>query len=167
MKTEKKITGLAIAMLILFTAFGSYAQERRRESNGHEQHERNQKHDSDKREHAQRNDHYDHHHGDRSRHHHNSAWKRHEHPRLTPWSHAPRTRTRYVYFKDYNVYYDYRRHVYMSLAGRNWMFSTELPLAMRNVNVHHIVYAEVDYYGDDLYYYHTHNPHYVKIYSLR
>ncbi len=83
----------------------------------------------------------------------------HYYRNMSPWMkrHHPHMKTRYVYFRDYNVYYDYHRNVYMTLSGRNWVFTAELPLAMHRVEPHRIVYVDVDYFGDDLYAYHSHS----------
>jgi hypothetical protein len=56
---------------------------------------------------------------------------------------------RYVYFRDYDVYYDCHRSVYISYSGRSWTVSAGLPRPMRNVNVRTARSYEVDYYNDD------------------
>lgn len=74
-----------------------------------------------------------------------------------PWAfhHHPR-HTRYVYFRDYGVYYDYHRNTYVTISGRNWSVSTSLPQPMYRANVNNIVYEEIDYPGDNVYEYHAH-----------
>jgi hypothetical protein len=59
------------------------------------------------------------------------------------------TRPRYVYYRDYDVYYDYSRNVYFSYSGRSWSMSAGIPIGMRNVNLRQVKRYEVDYYDDD------------------
>lgn len=63
--------------------------------------------------------------------------------------HHHHTRPRYVYYRDYDVYYDYSRNVYFSYSGRSWSMSTGIPIGMRNVNLRAVKRYEVDYYDDD------------------
>ena len=58
-------------------------------------------------------------------------------------------RPRYIYYRDYNVYYDLHRNVYISYSGRNWSLSTSLPVALHRVDTRRAVRMEVDYYQDD------------------
>ena len=150
MKTMNKTTGLILMIFGILVASGSFAQERRHHADRDDKHCHENKHD-----HHSRNKHNYCNHC-----HHDNRYSKHSHQRhAAPWSQAPRSKTRYVYFRDYNVYYDYKRNVYLTLSGRNWAISTEVPLPMRRVDVRRIAYADVDFYGDDLYYYHTHRPY--------
>ena len=100
---------------------------------------------------AQGKGHYKH-----PRHHQNHRREVHHHDQLG----RPGGRTvvyqfrepRYVYYRDYNVYYDCHRDVYITLSGRNWAVSTNVPLALaRHDHDRHIVRSiDVDYYDDDL-----------------
>jgi len=56
---------------------------------------------------------------------------------------------RYVYYRDYNVYYDYTRNAYISYSGRNWVVTTTAPVGMRYVNRAGLACTNVDYYNDD------------------
>lgn len=56
---------------------------------------------------------------------------------------------RYVYYRDYDVYYDMTRRVYISFTGRNWSLSTEIPVRMYYADRGTIVSSNVDYYDDD------------------
>jgi hypothetical protein len=56
---------------------------------------------------------------------------------------------RYVYYRDYDVYYDYHRNVYFSYSGRGWTVSTSLPVHLHHVNFSRAVCHEVNYYEDD------------------
>jgi hypothetical protein len=56
---------------------------------------------------------------------------------------------RYVYYRDYDVYYDTHRRVYITFSGRNWSISTEIPIRMHYVDRATVVSTHVDYYNDD------------------
>lgn len=58
-------------------------------------------------------------------------------------------RPRYVYYRDYNVYYDCHRHVYIVYSGRNWTISTSIPVTMARVDVDRADRWDVDYEDDD------------------
>jgi hypothetical protein len=58
-------------------------------------------------------------------------------------------RPRYIYYRDYDVYYDSRKSVYISYSGRSWSMSASTPVAMRHVNVRNAARFEVDYHDDD------------------
>jgi hypothetical protein len=58
-------------------------------------------------------------------------------------------RPRYIYYRDYDVYYDCHRSVYISYSGRNWTVSASLPVVLHRVDIHHATRVEVDYYEDD------------------
>ena len=60
------------------------------------------------------------------------------------------SRPRYIYYRDYDVYYDCHRSVYISYSGRSWTVSTALPIMMRNVNIRAANRFEVDYWDDNL-----------------
>jgi hypothetical protein len=64
-------------------------------------------------------------------------------------------RPRYIYYRDYDVYYDFQRNAYISFTGRNWMVTAAVPMTMRHVNVRTVRSYEVDYYNDDI-------PHYLE-----
>lgn len=76
------------------------------------------------------------------------------------------SRPRYVYFRDYDVYHDMHRNVYISWSGRNWTVSTSIPVALRHVDVHRTVRMEVDYDYDDFdAYLKRGRPSYRRIYT--
>jgi hypothetical protein len=56
---------------------------------------------------------------------------------------------RYVYYRDYDVYYDNHRSVYISYSGRSWTITKALPVGMRHVNIRATKRFEVDYHDDD------------------
>lgn len=57
---------------------------------------------------------------------------------------------RYVYYRDYNVYYDCYRGVYVTLSGRNWVYTHRIPAHMHRADFHRITYIDLDYFDDDL-----------------
>lgn len=58
-------------------------------------------------------------------------------------------RPRYIYYRDYDVYYDCRDNAYISHSGRNWIVSSFPPRMMRNVNLRMARSYEVDYWDDN------------------
>ena len=68
-----------------------------------------------------------------------------------PWApaHGYRTKTRYVYFSDYNVYYDNTRGVYISVAGSNWQIDAKLPNILSGVDLNAAVKVDLDFSGDE------------------
>lgn len=149
-------TGLAIGLMII--SVGVMAQGRGRgnghgNGNGNGNHGRGNEYKHDRGNHyghyKQKNYHDDHHHDYR---HHAPVRKIYVHHRHRP---AP-TRVvyverpaRYVYYRDYDVYYDCHRHVYISLSGRHWTVSTSLPMIMHRVDMTRVVQYQVDDYYDD------------------
>jgi len=67
-----------------------------------------------------------------------------------PWApaHGYRAKTRYVYFKDYDVYYDNEKGVYISLSGKNWTVSAKLPTTLSKVDLLAAVKIDLDFSGD-------------------
>jgi hypothetical protein len=67
-----------------------------------------------------------------------------------PWApaHGYRAKTRYVYFKDYPVYYDNDRGVYISLSGSNWSVSAKLPSILAGVDLVAAAKIDLDFSGD-------------------
>lgn len=68
-----------------------------------------------------------------------------------PWApaHGYRAKTRYVYFKDYPVYYDNDRGVYISLSGGNWSVSAKLPSLLAGVDLVAAAKIDLDFSGDN------------------
>ena len=56
---------------------------------------------------------------------------------------------RYVYYRDYDVYFDNRRNVFISYSGRNWTVTSSLPVHMHHVDLRRANYSTVNYYQDD------------------
>ena len=68
-----------------------------------------------------------------------------------PWApaHGYRAKTRYVYFSQYNVYYDHDRGVYISLGGNNWQVTAKLPSILSGVDLNAAVKVDLDFSGDE------------------
>ena len=58
-------------------------------------------------------------------------------------------RPRYVFYRDYEVYYDHHRNVFISYSGKGWTISANLPVHLRHINLNSEVCHSVDYYEDD------------------
>lgn len=121
-------------------------------------------------EYDRRNNHacdHDYHHGRGHGHHHGQHEVRrvvhyHDHAPVVVRHYAPR----YIYYRDYDVYYDRHNSVYISYSGRNWTVSANLPVVLRRVDVHRAVRMEVDYDHDDFSGYLERNrPSYRRIYT--
>lgn len=150
MKT-KNVLSASLVMLLMISGASAWAQGRSR-SNGHNDHHGNNKENA-------------HHNNDRNdRNHHNNSkpqYAYHDHDRRVVHVYHPapverrvvhhyyHERPRYVYYSDYDVYYDSYRNVYISFGGRNWSVSAGIPVVMRHVNVRTVVTTEVDYYDDN------------------
>lgn len=68
-----------------------------------------------------------------------------------PWAPAYgyRAKTRYVYFKDYDVYYDNTRGVYIFISGRKWVVTAKLPSVLTGIDLVAAVKIDLDFDGDD------------------
>jgi len=167
MKTVTKFFPLMVVLLIIGMAGNVNAQGR----GHHKGHERNHQHNN-----GHHNDHdwkYD---RGGDGHHYNNYDRRH-HPgyevrRVVHHRHAPvvvhhyAARPRYIYYRDYDVYYDTRNSVYISYSGRNWTVSANLPVALHHVDVHRAVRMEVAYEQDDFpRYLERSRPSYRRIYT--
>ncbi len=121
---------------------------------GNQQHH-NRGNDRDHRDGNDRHHHTDyryqhnHHHGDHGK---KVVYVHHHRPveRVVVVHHHNRhIEPRYVYYRDYDVYYDTHRRVYITFSGRHWSFSTEIPVKMYYVDRTTVVSSNVDYYEDD------------------
>jgi hypothetical protein len=87
----------------------------------------------------------------------------HSHPSWAP-AYGYRYNTRYIYYQDYNVYYDSHRDVFLVWTGRNWSVSTRIPDVMFRVDFERARVAGVDYWDDDLnFYLQRRRPSYLSI----
>lgn len=57
---------------------------------------------------------------------------------------------RYIYYRDYDVYYDCHKSVYISYSGGSWGVSGAIPLFMRSVDMRRASRWEVSYWDDNL-----------------
>lgn len=64
-------------------------------------------------------------------------------------AHGYRAKTRHVLFKDYDVYYDLERSVYISLNAGTWEVTAKLPTKLAGVNLGGAVQIEIDVESDD------------------
>ena len=88
------------------------------------------------------------------RNHHDRNWQSNRYNYHRPPHWAPSrdhyNRSRYVYYRDYNVYYDCYRDVYITCSGRNYIYSNNMPPHLRRANFDRIVFIDLDFYDDDL-----------------
>ena len=63
-----------------------------------------------------------------------------------PWApaHGYRAKTRYVYFRDYGVYYDNTRGVYISLHDGKWEVTARIPVTLLEVDLKAAVKIDLD-----------------------
>lgn len=141
----------------------------------HEHHDKKGHHDDRHHDWKHDRDHYKHDKHDRhkySRHGHHHADRHVAYRRAYGHHHAPvvvkhyHERPRYIYYRDYDVYYDHHRDVYISWSGRNWSVSANLPVVLHRVDRAHAVRMEVDYERDDFaVYLQSNRPAYRRIYT--
>jgi hypothetical protein len=75
-----------------------------------------------------------------------------------------RYNTRYIYYNDYNVYYDCNRDVFVTWTGRRWVITNRVPDFMFRVNFSSAVVTGVDYWDDDFdFYLERRRPAYISI----
>lgn len=156
MKTATRLFTLSVLMLYGGLMADVNAQGRGREhhgggNNGRDRHD-NGGHDShhDRRRHEVH--HHDHHqaHVQHVYHHaHRDVYYRPTPPPRVVVVHHPPVRPRYIYYRDYDVYYDCNRSVYISYSGRGWTMSASVPVRLSRVDVHRASRVSVDYYEDD------------------
>ena len=77
---------------------------------------------------------------------------RHGRPSWAP-AFGHRYNTRYIYYQDYNVYYDCQRDLFLTWTGRTWVSSTRIPDFMFHVNFGSARVYGVDYWDNDLDFY--------------
>ena len=157
MKT-KNVLALSLTLMLMITGTMAWAQGR---GNGHGKGKGHQKHQTHNHDRNGNGRHYSH---NRYSYHDHDRHHNHEAPRTVHVYHSrpvERTvvvhhhhhhrpaRVRYVYYRDYDVYYDCDRKVYISFGGRNWSISTEIPVRMYYADRNALATVEVDYYDDD------------------
>jgi hypothetical protein len=150
MKTNMNLLGAMLVMGLFIGSTEVQAQGRgnqgKGKAKGHEKHQH--KYDRDGHYHYYSDRHWRGPTHDR----HGRRYVYHRPPHWAP-AHGYRNQVRYVYYRDYNVYYDCYRGVYITLSGRNWVYSQHIPVHMRRAPRDRMVYVELDYFEDDLPYY--------------
>lgn len=148
MKKTSTIFSLVIAISVIGSTISTNGQGRGRE--------RDSDRTRDRANHQDRTKHNDRDH--RESNHHDREYDRHpvrhvyHHDRR--YNHQPVVvhhygRPRYIYYRDYDVYYDRTNNVYISSSGKGWRVTTALPVVMHRVNIRNTKRYEVDYYDDD------------------
>ncbi len=90
-------------------------------------------------------------------------YHRQRHPSWAP-AYGYRYNTRYIYYQDYNVYYDCHRDVFLTWTGRNWVVNTRIPDFMFHVDFRSARVSGVDYWDDDFdFYLQRTRPSYLSI----
>ena len=64
-------------------------------------------------------------------------------------AHGYRAKTRYVFFKDYKIYYDNERDVYLSYENDLWHATADIPFELKAADLKGAVQVEVEYDGED------------------
>jgi len=172
MRKTSTIFSLLIAIAIISASMQTAAQGRSQDNNQKRDHKDN--HDANSRdrysyyEQARRD------HGDRNNHrdkHHQKKEVRHVHHHDRYCDHRPvvvhhHKKPRYIYYRDYDVYYDCQKSVYIAYSGRSWSVTTAVPTGMRHMNVRSVKSYEVDYYDDDFpRYLERRRPSYGQVYT--
>ena len=145
MKATNFLRGLFVAALVTISV-GVMAQGRGRangrdrgHTNGYQRDYHDAHRDRDHHHHAHQHNHRDVYVYNDHHHHHAPVVHHHHHYRPV----------RYVYYRDYDVYFDCDRSVYITYSGRGWSVSAGVPVVMRHVDVHHVTRVDVDDYYDD------------------
>jgi hypothetical protein len=62
---------------------------------------------------------------------------------------TPAPAVRYVYYRDYDVYFDHVKNGYYTFNGRRWIFSTTRPSIIRHVDLARTPHVVEVYHHDD------------------
>jgi hypothetical protein len=175
MKTVRTFLMVWIVTLVLSSSTTTLQAQGRGNSKGHDKHHHPGKakgHDKrgDRdydRDYSYRDHDHDSRHG-HSRYDYRKRYVTYSHHRHGPPSWAPayghRYNTRYIYYRDYNVYYDCHRDVFLTWSGRHWMITTRVPDVICHVDFRRAVVVGVDYWDDDFnFYLERRRPSFVSI----
>lgn len=148
-----------MTLFIISLTFHVNAQGKGHHKGHHKNHQTSYRgHDDDHEDEDEDDDHHGRHYSDRHRH---DRYCHHQ-PVVV---HNHLIHPRYIYYRDYDVYYDYHRNVYISYSGRNWAVSTSIPLALHHVDRRRAVRMAVDYDRDNFTaYLETRRPAYRRVY---
>lgn len=87
-----------------------------------------------------------------------------------PWApaHGYRAKTSYVFFPDYNFYYDVHRELYFYMQGGNWAFGFNLPARLARIDLRSAPLVELAIVTDRPYIYnHNHIKYYKNHHGAR
>ena len=88
---------------------------------------------------------------------------RHDRYRWAP-AYGYRYNTRYIFYRDYNVYYDCYRDVFVTWNGRFWVVTAVVPEVICHLDFGRTTVVGVDYWDDDFDFYLTRRrPAYISI----
>jgi len=114
---------------------------------------------------------YEEYHGDGYDHHHHGHGHGHQHHEkvvygscgngccgtreVVYYEEEPRVhvKTRYIYYDDYDMYYDHQRQVYLYINNGSWTVSANIPYHLRRVDISQVRSYNVNYTGSDPYRY--------------
>ena len=67
-----------------------------------------------------------------------------------PWApaHGYRAKTRYVFFKDYDMYYDQQRKIYVYLKNGNWELGASIPAFLQSVDLNAAIKIDIELESD-------------------
>ncbi|MEN7547500.1 hypothetical protein AAG747_06255 [Rapidithrix thailandica] len=125
------VASVTFCFTLLVTSQPSQAQGRGHHKHGHKKHHKHE--------------HYEQGHG-----HHGPGLGHHKHRH----GHHCCTEVRYVYYKKHRVYYDRKKHVYISIRKGDWEVSAKIPTTLRNVKMNTALAVDLDYQGDEIRDYH-------------
>jgi hypothetical protein len=151
MKTIRNFLGLFMvgALMIGVTTLGVAQGKSQSRGHGHNKENPGRGHDKKDNDHGGRYVTYNHHHRN--------------HPSWAPL-YGHRYNTRYIYYRDYNVYYDCHRDMFITWTGRRWVVSAFIPAVMVRVDFNRARVSGVDYWNDDFNFYLARQaPRYVSI----
>jgi hypothetical protein len=184
MKTVRSFT-VVLMMILLLSGFTSELQAQGR-GNGKGQGNNKENHPgrghNKSKPHSKGHDKYDRDRGSYDHNHHNQwshghrdtrqyhqkryvTYNHHRHgaPLWAP-AYGHRYNTRYIYYRDYNVYYDCHRDVFLTWSGRHWVVTARVPDVICHVDFRRAMVVGVDYWGDDFnFYLERKRPSYVSI----
>ena len=83
-----------------------------------------------------------------------------------PWApvYGYRYNTRYIYYRDHNLYYDCYRDVFVTWSGRGWVVTRIVPDVICHVDFGRASVVGVDYWDDDFdFYLAKRRPSYISI----
>lgn len=74
---------------------------------------------------------------------------RHHRPDWSP-RYGDRYNSRYIFYEDYNLYYDCHRDVFVLWTGHVWVTTSRVPKVMYRIDFNRTRIRGVDYWDDDL-----------------